>query len=914
MTSRPAHATPPRLAEALVAACLPGGLVRDSLLGDLQEEFTWRARLTNFAWATFWYWRQAGAIGLRYLWERTTHRVRSVRPTRALGSPGSSVPVHPSRNRTMIDSLIHDVRYVLRTLRREPGWTAGAVGTLALAIGATTAIFSVVNAVLFRPLDYTEPDRLVVLRYHPADDATRAVWGAWSERSQIYARSNTTWPQFESWEVTTHDIFRDLAAYNDAWSRDVNLGEGTERLPGALVSAGFFRALQVPPVLGRWLLDEEDRPGSPGAVILSYGLWQRRFGGSDQVIGRIVTIQEQPHTVVGVMPAGFDPFSATVEYWLPMANASRGPGSVNYEVLARLQDGISVEHARAQLAARTIETERRNATQVIGASFVTLRRHIVGDVRLLLLIFMGAVSALLLIACVNVVNLMLTRATAREHEHVVRAALGAGSGRLIQQLLTESTVLGLLGAALGLPLAFGLTDTMLALAPDSIPRLAEIGIDGGVLAFSVGLAIVVGVAVGLLPAARAARLDLATGLNEGAQRSAGGLRQGRIRDVLVVTQVGLALVLLVCGGLLFKSFLGLLHVETGFNAANVVTFETSLPYSRYPAFEDRRRYYDALLNEVRALPGVQTAGVSIYLLGTNAFRSNDFQVEGYQPGPSEQLLTETKEVSPGYFSSLNIPLLQGRMFDDRDDLGAPGTVLVSQSMAQRYWPEGRVVGGKIKLDDDEEWSTVVGVVSDVRYRGEVRDAPQVYKSYGASGRGSNMDVVVRVASEPVELIPSIRRLLASIDPDVSVFRLGTLEGQLSAYLTEPRFRTLLLGAFGLTSLILSIVGVYGVMAYAVAQRTRELGIRKALGADGGRIVRGVILRGVAITAVGLALGAAGAYAAADVLQGYLVNVDARDPVTFAVGVVGLAAAALLACYLPARRAARVDPLIALRAE
>jgi len=373
-------------------------------------------------------------------------------------------------------------------------------------------------------------------------------------------------------------------------------------------------------------------------------------------------------------------------------------------------------------------------------------------------------------------------------------------------------------------------------------------------------------------------------------------------------------VLLVCGGLLFRSFLGLLRVETGFDPTNVLAFETSLPRSRYPEFDERKRYYDGLLEEVRSLPGVRTAGIGVYLLATDQFHWNRFEVEGYQPGPSEELLTEAKEVSPGYFSTLGIALLRGSMFEDRYDEGAPQTILISESMSRRYWSGRDPVGGRLRLDDDEEWSTVVGVVSDVRYRGETRDAPQIYKSYGASGRPNSMDVVVRVASAPGELIPSIRRLLASIDPDVSVFRLGTLEGQLSAFLTEPRFRTLLLAAFGLTSLVLSIVGVYGVMAYAVAQRTRELGIRKALGADGGRIVRGVVFRGLAITGVGLGLGAVGAYAAADVLQSYLVNVDARDPMTFVFGIVGLATAALLACYIPARRAARVDPLIALRAE
>jgi putative ABC transport system permease protein len=905
---------PPSLVEALLSACLPRGLVRDSLLGDLQQEFARRARLTNRTSAALWYRRHALLIGSRYVWERTIRRLRSSRTPRARNASGLPDPHHRFRSRLMIDSLLHDVRYALRTLRREPGWTAGAVGTLALGIGATTAIFSVVSAVLFQPLGYHEPDRLVVLRYQPADDATRAAWAGLSDRDRNHFSMHTTWPRFDARREATWQIFQDLAAYDDNWSYDINLGDGTEQLRGALVSAGFFRALQVPPVVGRWLEDEEDQPGSPGAVVLSHALWQRRFGGDPDVIGRTVAIRERPHTVVGVMPPGFDPFSAAVAFWLPMANATRGPGSTNYEVLGRVRDGVTVERARVQLAATRIETEVRDGRWLLGASFVTLQEHIVGDIRPLLLIFLAAVSAVLLIACVNVVNLLLTRATGRAHEHVIRAALGAGSRRLIQQLMTESGVLSLLGAALGLALAIALTDALLALAPVSIPRLEEIGIDGGVLAFTAGLTVAVGLAIGLLPAARIARSDLTSGLNEGARRSSGSVRQGRVRDGLVVAQLALALVLLVCGGLLFRSFVGLLRVETGFDPANVVAFETTLPRSRYPTFEERRRFYDRLLEDVRSLPGVQFAGVTIYLPATQWFHWNDFRVERYQAGPSEELRAETKEVSPGYFTALRIPLLEGRLFDERDDEVGAKAILISESMARRYWPERSAVGGRIRLNDDEEWSTVVGVVSDVRYRGDTHDAPQMYKSYRASGRASSMDVVVRVARAPGELIPSIRRLLAATDPDVTLFRLNVLEHQLSAFLTEPRFRTLLLGAFGVTALVLSIVGVYGVMAYGVAQRTHELGIRKALGADGSRIVRGVVVRGLAMTVAGLLVGAAGAYAGTDVLQSYLVNVDARDPLTFAAGIVGLAAAALLACYLPARRAARVDPMIALRVE
>jgi putative ABC transport system permease protein len=784
------------------------------------------------------------------------------------------------------------------------------VGTLALAIGATTAIFSVVNPVLVRPLDYEDPAELVAMRFQPADEPTRE-WFAGSDRQEHFS-THVTFPNYQTWQQETDDVFEGIAAYSHfEWQEMVNLGETHVRMHTARMTANLLPLLGVSPVIGRAFLSEDDAAGSTGVVILSFGVWQRYFGGSEDVLGKTIVFREQPLTVVGVMPRGFDFPSPTVQLWFPMAGASRSPSSTNYEVVGRLRADVTTEQAAARLQGRVATAPIYGIDRTFGATFETLHRHIVGNVRPLLLIFLAAVTAFLLIGCVNVVNLMLTRATRREKEHVVRAALGAGRGRLVQQLLTESTVLSMLGAALGFLLAKGLTDAFLTLNPVLIPRQESIGVDAGALGFTVILALVVGLGIGVMPAFRAARADLAQGLTEGA-RSPSGRRHARTRDGLIVAQLALALVLLVGSGLLFRSFVSLLRIETGFDPENVVAFETSLPNSRYPRFEEIQPFYDELLPRVRAWPEVQSAALVTYLPATIWFHSDGFEVEGYQPGPDDELTAEVKEVTPGYFRTLRIALLEGRVFDGRDDGSGVPVAVINESMARRYWQGRSAVGSRLRLG--EGWVSVAGVVSDVRYRGAERDAPQVYRPYAGSNSRSNMAGVIRINRPGVELAERIRRLVASIDPEAAASAIGPLEAKLGNAVSEPKFRTMLLGAFGIAALLLSVVGVYGVMSYAVAQRTRELGIRRALGADQVRLVRQVIRHGLILTILGLGMGALGAYAVVDVLQSYLFHLNAHDPVSFVVSITGLAIASMLACYVPSRRAAMVDPLIALRAE
>jgi putative ABC transport system permease protein len=796
------------------------------------------------------------------------------------------------------------VRFAVRTVWKRPVWAAAVVGTLALGIGATTSIFSIVAGVVIRPLEYPDPDQLVAIKFRPIDAAARESWQEWQERV-------TTYPIYEEWRQTTRDVFAHLAAYSDRSFR-VTFGGGTERMPGVLVTAALFPMLGVAPVLGRGFLPEEDVPGSAGVVILSYGLWQRRFGGSAEALGATIRIGGEPHTIVGVMPRRFEfPTSAT-HFWLPMGRGTRSPRAWNYHLVGRLKSGISLEQAEKALQARTVTTSGPDRTdRQVGVTVSSLHSRVVGDVRFLL-IFMGAVTAILLLACANVVNLMLTRATGREHEFVVRAALGARPARLGQQLVAEGLVMSLAGAGLGLVLALSLTDVLVELSPVPIPRKEHIAIDGGVLSFTVALAVVVGVGIALVPAYYASRADLVRGLGHGTRGAGAGVRHARLRDGLAVLQLALASTLLVCASLQIRSFVTLLDIEAGFDPREVLSFETSLPESRYPTFEEKRRFYDELLEGTRALPGVRSAALAVYLPVSGWFHTANFRVEGSQLGPGEEPEAELKEVSPGYFRTMGIPLLEGRAFDEQLDRSTPAIVVINESMARRYWQRGTAVGSRIRLEG--EWVTVIGVASDVRYRGIGRELTQIYLPYaGGTYRGS-MDAIIRVAGRPTELTPSIRRLVAALDPEVAVFGLVPVEDRLSASVSEPRFRMVLLGAFGIASLLLAVLGVYGVMAYAVAERTREMGIRKALGADQGQIVNHVVVRGLALTATGLGIGILGAFAITGVMQVYLFNLTARDPASFAAAAAVVGSVSMAACCIPALKAARVDPMVALKAE
>ena len=889
---------PPRLAEVLLRHCLPRGLWGESALGDLHGEYVERAKVRGGARASAWYWSVALGLSSRYVLEQTS-RVLLSGGLRPLGG-----------------DLIQDLRFGLRGARREPGWTAATLATLGLGIGATAAIFAVVNAVLLRPLPYSEPQELVILEYAPANDAARAAAASWNDYLARHFRSTTTFRGYENLRWSVGPVFRELAAYDDSWTYDVSFGPagGSDRLSGVLVSASLFPLLGVPPQLGRWTAAEEDLEGAPGAVVLSHDLWIRKCGGRPDVVGSVLQAGGEPYTVVGIMPPGFSFPTDGPELWLSMNGASRGDGSVNYQVVGRIRDGLSMEQIEAGLASRALPLPRPNASPwEMSTSASSLRGYLVGDVRPALLLLLSAVGGLLLIACVNVVNLMLTRATSREHEHTVRAALGAGPGRLARQLLTESVLVCFLGASLGVILAWLLLGGLLAVAPFDLPRLATISVDAAVLAFTAGVAVLVGLAVGLVPSAHAFRLRRVSRLVSGERSRSGGAGHARLRDALVVLQLAVTLVIVANGGLLVRSFAALLGEETGFDPEGVLTMQTSLPAARYPDVQDRQRFYREILDEVGALPGVQAAGLTLYFPGSDEFHWTDLEVEGYVPGPDEEPIAEQKQVTPGYFTAMGMRFVDGRAFEG-DDVGAEAPeVVVTESLARTYFPGGHAVGRQLRTDLDGTW-TIAGVVADVRSRGASRDAPTLYLPYHASGYRGSMDVAVKVDGDPRSLSAALQRLVNAQDPEVVVFNVMPLDARLWMSVAGPRFRTFLLGAFGLVSLLLSMVGVYGVMAYTVAQRTRETGIRRALGAEAGRIVGRVAGHGLRLTGLGLALGGFVAFQVVGLMEGYLHDLEPHDPLTLALSATLLAAASMAACVVPALRAARVDPLQFLRAE
>lgn len=903
---------PPRLAESLLRLILGKGLRGASTLGDLEAEFHGDVEARGWLAARVRYW--GGALSL--LWHRLLAAVRRRVPGLGLRLSAKGTPDgHRIARGDLIGGLFLDGWYAVRSLVKEPGWTAATLATLTIGIGATTAIFTVVNAVLLRPLDFPAPDRLVLMEFRPADSAGVAEWAGFNEYMSEHMRHHVTFPSFETWRGATADVFEDVGAYDDAWTYDVGFGAdaGTERLAGTIVTAGLLRALGVAPLRGRLFGDAADEPGAEPAVLLSYGLWMRRFGGDASIVGRTITIQGRPHSVAGVMPRDFAFPAATTEVWISMASGTRGAGSTNYSVVGRVREDIPVDRARAAVEARTVGLPVADGPdRRYGARLANLRGFLVGEARPLLLLFLSSAGVLLLIACVNVVNLMLTRATRRAHERVVRAALGASPARIARLLFTESVMVSVLGALLGLALAFGLVAAFLKWAPEAFPRQEGVAVDLTVLLFSLGLATVVGILVGLVPAFQASRMGIRVVLNEATRGTSPGARSGRFRDSLVVLQLALALMLLVGGGLLTRSLAAQLDEETGFDPGNVLTLTTSLPRSRYASAADAERFFDRLLAEVRALPGVRSAAAATYAPASGFFHSNSVEVEGYTPAPAEAMEMEFLQVTPQYFAAMGMTILEGRDFDERDDIRGPQVVAVSESLARAYFPDGRALGGRIRVDG--EWRTVVAIIGDVLYRGAKRRAPVLYEPYAVSNRRGGRALFVRTAGGPELLAPSVSRLVASMDPEVTVYGVGPLETHLWEAVSGPRLRALLVGAFAAASLLLAVVGVYGVMTYAVGRRTREMGIRRVLGARPEGIVRHVTRRGLVLTTLGIAIGVAGSLPVGGTLRSYLYRLEPTDPLTFGLAIAILALASTAACLIPALRASRVDPLVALRSE
>ncbi|HET7697322.1 MAG TPA: ABC transporter permease [Vicinamibacterales bacterium] len=799
-----------------------------------------------------------------------------------------------------MDHLTQDIHYALRRLIKSPGFTGVAVLTLALGIGANSAIFSVVNGVLLEPLPYPQADRLVGV-YHTSEGGRTVMSGP---NYTDVARLATS--------------FENSAAYNT--SRMILTGEGDAvRLQAAEVSASLFNVLYVRPALGRSFAADENTPGRTNVAILSHGLWEQRFGGDPAVIGRRVVLDGVPREVVGVMPRGFS-YPSGREIWVPLEYdgnfVSRQRGAWFLGVVARLKGGITPGQSAAEVETlgRNLARQYPDANGEIGMTTMPLLEATVGEIRRSVLILLGAVGFVLLIACTNVANLLLARAAARESEMAVRAALGAGRGRLVRQLLTESVVLSLLGAGFGLLLAVWGVELLVSLKPEGIPRLSNVQVDGTVIA------LVTGVLVGLVPAFTATR-GISASLRE-AGRGAVTSRAGvHVRGLLVIAELALAVMLLAGAGLLMRSFLKLQAVDPGFDSAQALTFELTLSDSRYERDEARIQFFDQLLGRLRALPGVRSASAVMGLPLSGLDFIISFEVSGRPPvPPSQQPAIQVRVATPDYFDAIGIPLERGRGFTEADRIGTPRVVLITAAAARQFFPGEDPIGKTITLGwrrapgGERAGGEVIGIVGDVKDAAlDEPNPPQIYMPL-RQWPVSFMTVVMKTSVPPASLADAARAQLAAIDPNLPLSEASTLDAVVARSISQERFYLTLLTAFAGVALALAAIGIFGVLSYAVAQRTREIGIRMALGAQERTVIALIVREAMILVASGVVLGTLAARFLSETMTRMLFSITPADPVTFAAVAGLLMAVALLAAYIPARRATRVDPVVALRAE
>jgi putative ABC transport system permease protein len=817
------------------------------------------------------------------------------------------------------ESLAQDVRIAARGLRRSPGFTLVAVLTLALGIGANAALFSILDAVLLRPLPYASEERVI------------RVFNHWEGT----ARADLSPAEYLDLREQVGSL-QALGVYADGWA-NLTGGDRPERVRAAYLSASLFPVLGVGAVAGRTFTEAEDAPGAAPVVVLGHALWSRRFAADPGVLGREIRVDGEPAIVVGVMPPGFAlpgelAHGESSDVYLPLRIDRVGipnRGSHFLQGVARLRPGVTLAGARRELAAVAAGFVRDfpgdyPASMGFGTDAVPVRDAVLGQVRPVLLLLMGAVGVVLLIACVNLASLLLARADARRRELAVRRALGAGRGRLVRLLLTESLLLSLAGGAVGLAIGGGLLGLLpLVHAPD-LPRLDQVGIDGGALAFTVGVAILTTLLFGLAPALSAASREAEPVLRESGRGATIGRARRRVRAALVSGQVALAAVLLISAGLLLRSLISLQHVDPGYRTDGVLTAQLSLPASDYPDDREVVEFYRTLLQRLRALPGVVSAGAVTSLPLATSLGDLNFRVEGREiPQGDVSPRADWQAVTPGYFETLGMRLVRGRGLEPHDDARAPGVAVINEAVARRYWPGRDPLGQRLLLGGGAGpgWVTVVGIVADVRH-GSLRDEPEPqmyiphaqFRFWNAGGAARSLSLVLRTLGDPMAQSGALRQRVSELDPNLTVSEVRTLSSVRSESVARPRFVTLLLGLFATLAALLAAVGIYGLVAYQVTLRIPEIGIRMALGARASSIVRLVLRQGLVLAVAGLLVGVLGALAATRLLAHLLFGVAALDPVTFLSIPLLLVAVALLASWLPARRAARLDPVTVLRAE
>jgi putative ABC transport system permease protein len=805
----------------------------------------------------------------------------------------------------MLASLWNDLRHAARLLLRAPGFTAIAVGALAIGIGANTATFSVANSLLLRELPYANPERLAVIWEHnlPRD-----------RKNNVVSPGN-----FIHWREM-QQTFEDLAAVGMTFTVTLTGDGEPEELPMQMVSASFFPVLGVQPAIGRTFRPEDDRPNSRAAVI-SDRLWKRRFGGNAHILDRPITIGGSPYAVLGVMPPGFSFLDKTVEVWLPTAftAAARTPRGRWINVVGRMKPGVSLDQAQRDMARVHGELARLFPDFNTGwtARVVLLERQLTGDVRPALFVLLGAVAFVLLIACANVANLLLARATARQRELAVRAALGAGRGRLVRQLLAESALLAATGGAAGLLLAWWAVNLLRAVVAERLPiqRLESVSIDGEVLAFTIAVSVASGLLFGLVPALSASGGALAAALKDGA-RAGSGARAARARSMFVIVQVALALVLLAGAGLLIRSFVSLLNVDAGFESGHTVTMRVSLPGSRYAEPASRVRFFDRLFDRIDVLPGIAASGATSFLPLTGLGAATSYAVIGEpKPPAGNEPVCDVRVVASRYFQAMGVPLLAGRLFDDHDKGDQTNRIIVNETMARRHWPNGDALGKRVRISwNDPREDEIVGIVGNVRHQGlETEPRSMIYWPYPRFPY-PGMTLAFRTSGDPRSIVNAAVALIREQDPDLAVARIRTMGEVVADSVAQRRLTMQLIVAFALAALVLAAVGIYGVIAYAVTQRTQEIGIRMALGAQRGDVVRMIVGHALLLAVAGVAIGLAGAFTLTGLMKELLFDVRPDDPLTFGVVAIGLTLVALAASYLPGRRATRVDPVVALRAE
>ena len=802
-------------------------------------------------------------------------------------------------------TLVTNIRYGFRMLAKNPAFTTVAVIALALGIGANTAIFSVVNSILLRSLPFHDPSSLVM------------VW----EKSRLNDRNVISPADYKDWKAQNH-VFGDLAAVVDIFRVNfTGTGEPEELLAGA-VTANFFHMIGVKPIIGRTFLDGEDTRGRERVAVLSHRLWRRRFGSDTGIVGKNIKLGGDLYQVIGVLPPDFRWNNRQTDVWMPYVlepgRDYRATSGRFMNAVGRLKPGVTLQQAQTEMSgiARRLEVQYPEFNKNWGVNLVPLHEQTVGQVRLALLVLLAAVGFVLLIACVNVANLLLARAASRQREIAVRAALGAGRRRLIWQLLTESVLLATLGGALGLMLAIWGVDALVALGPDSIPRLSDIGIDRTAFAFTALISILTGILFGIAPAIEISKTNLSDALKEGGRSAGSNLRHRRTRSLLVVCEVAVALVLLIGAGLMIRSFGRLGAVNPGFRADNLLTLRLTLGSAKYAQDPAVVAFFKNAVERIGRLPGVQSAGTINFLPLTGMASATGFDIVGRpDPGVGNKPVTGVRVVDPNYFRTMGIPLLAGRGFTERDTKDSPRVLIISQTLAHRYFADENPIGKKLIIQwNDTIPDEIVGVAGDILHDGlDARPEAIIYWPH-ARMPYNFMTMAVRTPGDPMRLAPAVIREIHSMDADQPIAEVRPMNDVVAESVARQRFNMTLLGIFASVALALAAVGIYGVMSYSVTQRTQEIGIRMALGARRADVVRMVVGHGVGLAIAGIGIGLAFAFALTRVMNTLLFGVTATDPLTYA----GLSALLLfvtaVACYVPARRATRIDPTVALRYE